>query len=276
MAQLTHGELLTLPRIIATDLDGTLLRSDLSISVRTMEVLRALERRNTHVLFVTARPPRWMEPLAQAVGGHGRAICLNGACVYDFDSGQSSEIFGFEHESLTKIVTELRTEIPGIMFAAERVTGAVFDPHFYSPHPFGPETLHMPVEHARDQVTGKLLARMPGLADDKFFGLIEEVIGDRALLAYSGANGLAEMTAPGVTKAAALSRWADAKGILAKDVWAFGDMPNDIPMLSWAGTGIAVANAHPDAKAAADRITQSNDHDGVAAALEPLLDLPDA
>lgn len=276
MAQLTHGELLKLPRIIATDLDGTLLRSDLTISARTMKVLRALEQRNTHVVFVTARPPRWMEPLAQAVGGHGRAICLNGACVFDFDSGLSSEIFGFDHGSLSEIVQDLRAAIPGIMFAAERVTGAVFDPHFYSSYPFGPETLHMPVEHARDQVTGKLLARMPGLEDNKFFGLIEEVVGARALLAYSGANGLAEMTAPGVTKAAALSRWAKRKGILAKDIWAFGDMPNDIPMLTWAGTGIAVANAHPDAKAAADRVTASNDHDGVAVALEPLLDLPDA
>lgn len=262
------------PAIIATDLDGTLLRSDLSISARTRRVLKELEDRNTHVVFVTARPPRWMGPLAEAVGGHGRAICLNGACVFDFNTGQSSEVYGFTHESLTDIVTDLRAALPGVMFAAERVTGAVFDPHFSSAYPYGPETLHMPVEHANDQVTGKLLARMPGMADSKFFNIVEQVVGARALLAYSGADGLAEMTAPGVTKAVALARWAASRGVQPADVWAFGDMPNDVPMLSWAGTGIAVANAHPDAKAAADVITASNDQDGVAQALEPLLRLP--
>lgn len=262
------------PALIATDLDGTLLRSDLSISARTRRVLQALEERGTHVVFVTARPPRWMGPLAEAVGGHGRAICLNGACIFDFNSGQSNEVYGFSHESLANIVAELRAALPGIMFAAERVTGAVFDPHFSSAYPYGPETLHMPVEHANDQVTGKLLARMPGMQDTEFFGLVEQIVGDRALLAYSGASGLAEMTAPGVTKAVALARWAARRGVDAADVWAFGDMPNDIPMLSWAGTGIAVANAHPDAKAAANLVTASNDQDGVAQALEPLLRLP--
>lgn len=259
------------PKLIATDLDGTLLRSDLSISQYTMGVLRDLEERHISVVFVTARPPRWMSPLAAAVGGHGRAICLNGACVYDFETGQSSEVFGFDHSELAQLVAELRSELPGIRFAAERVTGAVFDPNFESTHPYGPETLHMPVEDATDQVAGKLLARLPGMAEEDFFAAITRVVGARALLAYSGASGLAELTAPGVTKAAGLKRWAQSQGVEAHDVWAFGDMPNDIPMLEWAGTGIAVANAHETVRAIANRVTASNDNDGVATALAPLL-----
>lgn len=253
-----------LPRLIATDLDGTLLRSDLSISDLARRVLDALEERSIHVLFVTARPPRWMEPLAASAGGHGRAICMNGACIYEFESGTSSEVIGFAHADLVALVTDLRSALPNIALAAERPSGAVFDPHFRSTHPFGPETLVQPVESATDDIVGKLLARMPGMPDSKFFEIVDEVVGSRALLAYSGASGLAEMTAPGVTKAAALERWAAAHEIDPVDVWAFGDMPNDIPMLSWAGRGIAVGNAHPDAKNAADAIVGSNDEDGLA------------
>ena len=256
---------------MATDLDGTLLRSDLSISGRTAKVLAELERTGTEVVFVTARPPRWMGPLAGAVGGHGRAICLNGACVYDFETGTASDIRGFAAPALIAIVTELRERLPGIAFATERVTGAVFDPHFHSAHPYGPETLHMPVEQATDQVAGKLLARLDGIPDAEFFRTIEEVVADRAILAYSGAHGLAELTAPGVTKAAALARWAANRGISPAQVWAFGDMPNDVPMLAWAGRSFAVGNAHPLALASASAVVGTNDEDGVAVQLEQLL-----
>lgn len=255
---------LVVPKLIATDLDGTLLRDDLSISPFTRRVLSALEEHSIHVVFVTARPPRWMEPLASAVGGHGIAICMNGAMTYSFEDGKSTNILGFTHVEIVELVAQLRAAIPGIAFAAERASGAVFDPHFTSEHPYGPETVVAPVESVSDDVVGKLLARMPGMLDSEFFGIIDEVVGSRAVLAYSGASGLAEMTAPGVTKAAALERWAASHGISASEVWAFGDMPNDIPMLKWAARGIAVANAHPDALAAADHVAGSNNDDGLA------------
>ncbi len=270
-------ELTVTPRLIATDLDGTLLRSDLSISPFTRRVLRSLEERAIHVVFVTARPPRWMAPLTEAAGGHGRAICMNGACVYEFATGKSSQIFGFTHDQVACLVTDLRAALPGIAFASERPSGAVFDPSFVSTHPFGPETLIQPVETARDDVVGKLLARVPGMPDSEFFNIVDEVVAGRALLAYSGASGLAEMTAPGVTKAAALERFALSHGVTAHEVWAFGDMPNDIPMLRWAGRGIAVGNAHAQVLSAADSITGTNDEDGLAheivRTLGPLLDL---
>lgn len=254
----------SLPKLVATDLDGTLLRSDLSISDFTRRVLRTLDECAIHVVFVTARPPRWMAPLADAAGPHGRAICMNGACVFDFSTSQSSEVYGFAHEQLVALVRDLRAELPQVAFAAERPSGAVFDPHFTSDHPWGEGTLIQPVESATDDIVGKLLARMPGMPDTEFFKIVDEVAADRALLAYSGASGLAELTAPGVTKAAALARWTESHGISPAEVWAFGDMPNDIPMLTWAGRGIAVKNAHPDAISAADATTSSNDDDGLA------------
>ncbi len=96
------------------------------------------------------------------------------------------------------------------------------------------------------------------------------VVGDRANLAYSGAHGLAEITGPGVTKATGLARWAATLGVGAESVWAFGDMPNDLPMLRWAGRSYAVANAHPDVLTAATHRCPANSDDGVATVLESL------
>lgn len=84
---------------------------------------------------------------------------------------------------------------------------------------------------------------------------------------------MAEMTAPGVTKAAALADWSARRGVTSEDVWAFGDMPNDLPMLEWAGTAFGMANGHPQVRDLADRTCPANDEDGVAQVLEALLAL---
>ena len=93
---------------------------------------------------------------------------------------------------------------------------------------------------------GKLLVTCPTMDGEEFLARVREVVGTRGIVAFSGVDGLAEVSAPGVTKAAALARWCDELGIAAVEVWAFGDMPNDLPMLTWAGVSFAVANAHPD------------------------------
>jgi hydroxymethylpyrimidine pyrophosphatase-like HAD family hydrolase len=113
--------------------------------------------------------------------------------------------------------------------------------------------------------------RVSTAAQEAFMGAVGDVVGHRAELAYSGGGGLAELLAPGVSKASALARWCAHQGIDAADVWAFGDMPNDLPMLRWAGRGHAVANAHPEVLATADAVVASNDDDGVARVLESLL-----
>ncbi|HEY5474733.1 MAG TPA: HAD hydrolase family protein, partial [Candidatus Limnocylindrales bacterium] len=80
-----------------------------------------------------------------------------------------------------------------------------------------------------------------------------------------------ELSAPGISKATTLARLCNGWGIDPSEVLAFGDMPNDLPMLTWAGTAFAVANAHPRVLAAVTRFTASNDEDGVAIVLEQLL-----
>jgi hydroxymethylpyrimidine pyrophosphatase-like HAD family hydrolase len=78
------------------------------------------------------------------------------------------------------------------------------------------------------------------------------------------------MSAAGVTKASTLELLCAELGVGREDVVAFGDMPNDVAMLEWAGTAYAMGNAHPLAKAAADRVAPPNDEDGVAQVLEEL------
>lgn len=268
------------PRVVATDLDGTLLRSDYADSPRTRRVLRDLDDAGIHVIFVTARPPRWLPALADLAGGHGTAVVLNGAAVYDFASGTLEQVHAFERQAAAALVDDLHAAIPGLAFVLERVDGPVYDPGFTSEHPVPDDVRRTDVatflrsdepDVGPGAAVGKILARHAELGHDELYARVAGTVGDRAVLAYSGAHALAELTAPGVTKAAGLARWCAAHGVDPAEVWAFGDMPNDVPMLTWAGRGIAVANAHPDVLAAADDTTASNDDDGVAVYLERLL-----
>jgi Cof subfamily protein (haloacid dehalogenase superfamily) len=262
----------TPPRVIASDLDGTLLRSDGMLSDRTRSALLAVEDLGIEVVFVTARPPRWLAELADAIGGHGHVICLNGACVYEVLTRRVSEVRGFAEPAVRAIIADLRAAVPDVAFGLERPTGPVFDPHFRSvQNPAPSDAPRSPVEGYLDQPVGKLLARLDGDTGQDFLDTVADVVGQRANVAYSGAAGLAEMTAPEVTKASALMRWCATRNVVAQEVWAFGDMPNDLPMLRWAGRSIAVANAHPDVASATTHTTSSNDDDGVARVLETLL-----
>lgn len=260
------------PLLVATDLDGTLLRSDRTVSARTAAALRDAEAGGTDVVFVTARPPRWVDEVAHAVGGHGVVLCLNGALVYDAVRGVALATYPMADALVAALVADLRAAAPGVVLAFEAADGSVMETGYVRVHP---ERVPSPrvarIETALAGTTGKLLARCQAMADDVFLALVRGVVGERATLSDSGEPGLAEITGPGVTKAAVLERWCAGRGIAAEDVWAFGDMPGDLPMLAWAGTSFAVANAHPAVLAAADHVCGSNDEDGVAVVLEGLL-----
>ena len=241
---------------MATDLDGTLLRSDGTVSDRTRAGLEAAWAAGIETVFVTARPPRWLDDLVEHVGQHGIVICGNGAFVYDVAAREVIIERGFSDANVAELVADLKTTIPGITFAAERADG------------MGRE-LDEPAQHP----VGKLLAWSKQVEATEFHRTVAEVIGHRAELGFSGMVGLAEMTAPGVTKAAGLAAWCDERGIGPAEVVACGDMPNDLPMLRWVGHAVAVANAHADVLDAAHEIVPSNDDDGVATVLERLADL---
>ncbi len=267
IARLTsHG----MPRVVATDLDGTLLRTDGSVSGRTRRAMAAAEETGLRTVLVTARPPRWLDDLESIVGAHGVALCGNGAFVYDVPSRTVTANYGFDPVDLARVVADLRRKLPGISFAVELASGFGLEDGYASDYPVPAGAVRGPVDAVVGEPVGKLLARHPGIADEVFRAAVAHVVGERGIVAYSGADGLAEISAPGVTKAAGLARWCTDLGILPDVVWAFGDMPNDLPMLAWAATGVAVANAHPDVLAAADVVCPANDDDGVAQVLEML------
>jgi len=258
-------------RLVATDLDGTLLRNDGLCSGRTRAVLAAVERAGIQVILVTARPPRWLHDLADVVGAHGLALCGNGAFVYDVRSRQVLAEHCLVAADAVRIAIDLRDALPGIAFAVESSEGFRRERGFLDECTTVHDDTAAALEELLVPAPGKLLARCEDVPAVQFHRVVDEVVGDRGVVSYSGAAGLAEISAAGVTKAAALGDWCAAQGIDAADVYGFGDMPNDLPMLRWVGRSFGVANAHPDVLAMVDEVCASNDDDGVAQVLEALL-----
>jgi hydroxymethylpyrimidine pyrophosphatase-like HAD family hydrolase len=256
---------------VATDLDGTLLRNDGLCSGRTRVALAAVERAGIQVMLVTARPPRWLHDVADVVGAHGLALCGNGAFVYDVRGQQVLTERCLAAADVVRIAVDLRNALPGIVFAIESSEGYRRERDFRDEYTTVEDDCAATLEELLDPLPGKLLARCDGVPSVRFHGVVDDVVGDRGEVSYSGALGLAEISAAGVTKAAALGDWCAAQGIDPTDVYAFGDMPNDLPMLRWAGRSFGVANAHQDVLAIVDEVCASNDDDGVAQVLEALL-----
>jgi Cof subfamily protein (haloacid dehalogenase superfamily) len=259
-----------LPRVVATDLDGTIVRSDGSISSRTRASLAAAERSGAMVVIVTGRPPRWLDGIAEETGHHGLAICANGALVWDLHTEQLVTSYPLAVDVVRDIAEALRADLPDLGFAVETVTAGFAHEPTYNPRwTLDPQTVVAELETLLSEPVAKLLARHEGLTADELLQRARSVIGsDIASLTHSSREGLLEISAAGVTKASTLTTVCADHGYDAVDVVAFGDMPNDLPMLAWAGHGVAVANAHPTVLAAVDEVTASNDDDGVAEVLE--------
>ncbi|WP_306332368.1 HAD hydrolase family protein [Streptomyces sp. KL118A] len=272
------------PRLIATDLDGTLLRDDKSVSDRTVAALAAAEAAGIEVFFVTGRPARWMDVVSAHVHGHGLAICGNGAAVVDLHGGPGTHSFvkirELARERALDVVRRLRAAAPGTSFAIER-TGGLHHEETYPPLHMEPGESVAPAEKllaealadstGAEQPVLKVLAFHPGLAPDEFLVLARAAIGDRATVTRSSPSALLEISGPGVSKASTLELCCAERGITPAEVVAFGDMPNDIEMLAWAGTSYAMGNAHPDVIAAASGRTVANNDDGVAVVIEQIL-----
>ncbi|MFD1827412.1 HAD-IIB family hydrolase [Mumia zhuanghuii] len=256
--------------LLATDLDGTLLRSDGTLSARTREAIAAAEEAGVPTVFVTARPPRWLDDLASAVGDAtgGVALSANGAFVYHVASRTVTEMGTMSPDVLHELGDLLRSAIPGIAFAVERADGMRREERFaYVREAPADDSLDDWAQIA-SRPAGKLLAKLEGSDPDDFHRRVDEVLAGRAELGFSGAIGLAEITARGVTKASGLASWSAEHGYARETVWAVGDMPNDLPMLRWAGRAFAVANAHRDVLASVHEVVATNDEDGVAAILD--------
>ena len=258
-------------RLVASDLDGTLLRPDETVSERTRRAVAAARDAGITVVLVSGRPPRSIGPLAERVGVGGIAICANGAVVWDLDSGTMVDSSPLAEEVATRLVHALREAIPGALFAVELEGGFGREPGWSDGRALAsPEALEA---DALDLITGpvtKLLVRQPDLPFEEVAERARHAVGEDAVVTWAGLR-LVEISAAGVTKAFALERLCRRLGIDAAEVVAVGDMPNDLAMLAWAGTGVAVANAQQSVLDAADEVTPSNVDDGVAVLLERIV-----
>lgn len=260
-------------RLVGIDLDGTLLRPDHSVSARTRRALEAFQDAGHRVVVITGRSRFSALPRLEGVPIE-RVVCTNGAYEHDRSAGRLvwSETVGADEARGWE--AELRERFAHASFGWEGLESLVFDDAFHAAAGGDDEVERGSVRgRAPDGPLHKLYVRTAELAGADLQRAVAEILGARAEAATSGVP-FVELTAPGVTKARALERVARAAGVSRERTVAIGDNLNDVPMLEWAGTGIAMGNAVAGARRAADEVTASNLEDGVALALERLLGRP--
>jgi Cof subfamily protein (haloacid dehalogenase superfamily) len=260
-------------RLVATDLDGTLLRSDGTVSDRTRRALNATIAAGVDVVILTARPPRYIDLVAEQMGISGVVVCSNGAMLYDLATGRVTDVLALPLQTARRVARAVALAVPDVGFAIETGSLVVCEPRFVRRYD---GDLHHDVPDLDEMwqcgvPIVKLLAWSASSTSDELVTAAVAVVGADAECTHSGGTSTLEVSAAGVSKASALAALCAARGIAPADVVAFGDMPNDLPMLGWAGTSYAVANAHPYVLARASARTAANDDDGVALTLERLL-----
>jgi len=206
-------------RLAAIDLDGTLLRSDKTISVRTLRALREAESAGVTLVVVSARGPRGVREVVDPIGLTGAAICSNGAIVIDLPKGSIRRIRAFESDVAVGLVHALRRRLPGVLFAVEREAFA-HEPGFaawdWTPPP---DTRVGDVVDLLDEPVTKLILRHADHEVEVVAAVAGTVAGDRASVSISG-PWVVEISPAGVNKAAALAELCEELGIAARDVVA--------------------------------------------------------
>jgi len=262
------------PRLVASDVDGTLIDDNDIVTPRTRAVVTALVQQGVPFVVVTGRPPRWIAPVVDQLGFAPLAVCANGAVLYDSATGTVLHAHTLNVPLLQQAADLANQALPGCGLAAERL-GAhdSATPQFVSAPGYthawlNPQNTEVSADELTSEPAVKLLVRHSGMSSGEMAAVLAPLLHGTVDLTYSTNNGLIELSAPGITKATGLATVAGDHGVEQNDVIAFGDMPNDIPMLSWAGHGVAMGNANPAVTEVADEVTASHNEDGLAQVLE--------
>ncbi len=265
------------PLLIATDLDGTFLSPDGSVSALNSSAVLAAQAAGIPVIFATGRPVRWLDVVKDLPGAHPTVIASNGAAIYDLGSGRLIKRICIEPELALNAVQTIRAEVPDAAFAFESGTRFGYE-HTYGIWPVhdgaDPALFSGPAEEiAYAEAFVKLLVQSASVRPDELLGRVRAVIGDSLTATHSQTRdfGLVEISAYGVSKASMLKHCCAELGIDASRVAAFGDMPNDVDMLSWSGMSYVVANAHPALLELDFTVVPGNDESGVGQTIMELL-----
>lgn len=265
------------PQLIATDLDGTIVKHDGSISKRTVEAFTAAHELGIHIFFVTGRPPRWMHEIRETFN-FGDCICGNGAMLYDLKNDKVTEEWMLTSEQQLQVAQKLRAAIPPISFAIESHDYFHREKKYVPRWDIGLDNIG--VDAIEDAVRGpafKMLARCSDaeFTSDQMLEIAQHELDGLVTVTHSNAReSLLEISALGVSKGMTLAKVAGRLSIDAKDCVSFGDNPNDFSMLQWCGRSYAMADGHPDGVNYATSLAPPHSEDGVAIIIEELLQLP--
>ncbi|MFF7050981.1 HAD family hydrolase [Streptomyces griseorubiginosus] len=259
-------------RLIATDLDGTLLGSGESVSQRTRDALAAATAAGAAHIVVTGRGVRWTRHILDDLGYRGLAVCRQGSQVYDAGEHRLLTSVTLDRQLAAVALAKIEAEVGPLFLAASRsgVDGDVLVGPGYALTGALPATPFTDVSDLWAEPLGKIYIQHPELTDDELADAAVRAAGGFVSVAMAG-QGIVELLPLGLSKATGLSLAARRLGLKAADTIAFGDMPNDIPMFAWASYGVAMADAHEELKAVADEVTSSNEEDGIAVVLERML-----
>ncbi|SMX80554.1 HAD family hydrolase [Brevibacterium linens] len=258
--------------LVASDIDGTLLLNWKPISTATIDAIHRCQDAGIPFVLVTGRPMRWLAPIAEQIPDLGRVVCLNGAVVYDIASQSIVDAHTIDAQSLTEIIAAVRVDHPEARFAYETLNGGFIDREFVTGRPREARIIDDVSELAGEDVV-KVLVRLATSDSQAMHDLIDPLVDGTCHASFSEPdNGLVELAPFGITKAKTLEDLCDHLGVGRSQVMAFGDMPNDVEMLSWAGHGVAMGNALGSVKAIAAAVTDEVDDDGVARYLDAVLD----
>jgi Cof subfamily protein (haloacid dehalogenase superfamily) len=266
------------PKLIATDLDGTIVAHYGFISDRTKIAFAAAHAAGIHIYFITGRPIRWMKEIKENFN-FGLGVCGNGALLYDFINEKVLEEWSFSVEAQLETVKRLRQVIPPVSFATEIGEHFLREKKYVPRWDIGEDNVGVDlIEEVITAPALKMLARCSDgeFSSDEMLALASKALEGIATVTHSNStDSLLEISAVGVSKGATLSKVAGRLGLTADDCVTFGDNPNDFSMLSWASRSWAMADGHPDLMKYAKFQTDPHQEDGVAKVIEQLLELPE-
>ncbi|MFE2979676.1 HAD family hydrolase [Streptomyces sp. NPDC059258] len=262
--------------LVATDLDGTLLRPDNTVSARSRAALTLAADAGARHLIVTGRPVPGIRALLADLAYTGLVVCGQGTQLYEADAEAGNDRLlrsvALDREAADTALGKIEAEV-GAVFAAVDQDGVdgvtLIEAGYRMPNPTLPAQRVTSREALWERPVIKVLVRHPELGDDALTAVARGAVGDLATVTMAG-PGTVELAPRGVDKGTGLAAAAELLGIGAERIVAFGDMPNDLPMFAGSGLRVAMGNAHPELRAAADEVTLSNADDGVAVALERL------
>jgi Cof subfamily protein (haloacid dehalogenase superfamily) len=259
-------------RLIALDLDQTIFGIDLVASSRVREAIASAQKAGVTVTIATGREPTLTSRVAGELNVTAPIICTQGGCIYDPVKGRVLHEQRLPKETISRIVGAAKRHGWNIHF---EVTGQMYFPKESNHSPVVFELLRYSnwarvVDLLRDmpELPSKVVVTLDNVEDrDKVISQMEAELGDCLTILASHPH-LVEGPPKGVHKGHGLAWLARHLNVAQADVMAIGDSDADVPMIEWAGVGVAMGNSTERVKAAADWVAPGLEEDGAAVAIE--------